>query len=237
MSHSDIFAHEGVFYSHLPRTPESYLAQHTVSHDYRLKTYGQQSEVLGLTVLLPSIPERKPLFDLLLAELKRQGIQVIWDNTNVMSIGAKRNKLLAQVTTPYVVFVDDDDWIRHDYGKALGDAIRNFPKSDYIVFDMLYVINQETPKPAKAGIEFERWFNTEEAYFRHATHIMCWRTEIAQRHTFPDQMYMEDQVWGYAAIGDVKYQTRLEQTLYVYEFLNERSATYVPNRENPLNLP
>ncbi|MBY0404131.1 MAG: glycosyltransferase family 2 protein [Cyanobacteria bacterium] len=218
-SYDALWQEEGCAYGHIPRTPEAYLEQHQKSLDFRLKTYGQEPLVKGLTVLIPTMPERKEFLDILLRELERQGLKVLIDSREAPSSGKKRNALLADVETTFVSFVDDDDWISWDYGKMLSLAIQSAPQSDYIVFDAAYFIDQESGKLAKFGIEYSGWQWAPDSYYRDGSHIMCWRTSIARSYPFPDFTFCEDRNWTPGVVPLVKNQARIEKILYAYEFL------------------
>lgn len=222
----DIFHEEGVLHSTLPRTAESYLENHRKSLAYRLETYGKQPSIKDLTALVPTLPKRKFFFDLLVRELKRQGVKVLSDDTEGITIGEKRNRMLQQVKTPYLTFIDDDDWIAPNYGKAIETAVRENPGVDYIVYDMGYYIDQAVGRVAKCGIEYDGWYDYDGVFYRDAMHFMCWRTALAQKVPFKKKMWAEDREWCGKLLKKVSTQARIEQILYAYEFLSKESLTF-----------
>ncbi|MBY0404788.1 MAG: glycosyltransferase family 2 protein [Cyanobacteria bacterium] len=242
------FSGEGCGYHLLPRTPEGYHQMHLQALQYRRDTWGSQPPCDLITVLVPTVPSRKALMLVLYQELVRQGAKVVWDDSVDLSIGEKRNRLLQQVQTPYFTFVDDDDWIRHDYISCLRQGIvaspvlptpspqyakdsqsslsQNSLGPDYIVFDMLYLNNQRPPQLIRSGLEFEGWHEASPlVQTRNVMHTMCFRTEKVQQIKFPPVYWGEDRLWA----QDVRYvlqtQHRIEEPLYVYEFLKDRSQT------------
>ena len=68
------------------------------------------------------MPQRREYLELLLPELERQGVPHLVDDRVGVPVGQKRNDLVQRSTGPYVTFVDDDDWVSHNYAEAISDA-------------------------------------------------------------------------------------------------------------------
>jgi len=73
---------------------------------------------MRLSILICTIEERAPRFNVLMAELNRQmrdyqishRVEVLSECDNrTMTIGAKRNLLLSRANGDYTCFIDDDD--------------------------------------------------------------------------------------------------------------------------------
>src|ERR1041385_6500754 len=82
-----------------------------------------------LSILIPTLPIRYHFFERLITELLGQaddnGVQVsliVNDQTDI-DIGTKRNRMMAEVTTEYMAFFDDDDMPGPNYIKHLMEGI------------------------------------------------------------------------------------------------------------------
>jgi glycosyltransferase involved in cell wall biosynthesis len=74
---------------------------------------------LKLSVLIPTVPSRKPLLDALLSTLYPQltdevELIAILDNKK-RTLGQKRREMIKLAQGKYVTFIDDDDEISADY--------------------------------------------------------------------------------------------------------------------------
>ena len=87
-------------------------------------------EIIKLSILIPSIPERKEQLDYLLNKLRpipfvRDHCEIIVDNSKRhdeggLSVGYKRQALLDKAKGEYIWFLDDDD----DFAPELFQQIR-----------------------------------------------------------------------------------------------------------------
>ena len=84
------------------------------------------------SILIPTLVEREEKLNALKEELQNQigdrAVQVLSLADNLqMSVGQKRNMLLAQSTGEYVAFVDDDDSVSVDYVTKVLTALESSP--------------------------------------------------------------------------------------------------------------
>lgn len=219
------FGQEDYRHSALPRTAESYLENHRQSLAYRQQHFGPREGSGLLSVLVATLPLRKPYFDLLVQELERQGAVVITDDMEGISIGEKRNRLIRRVQTEYFTFVDDDDWISHDYCQRIEEAIVAQPQADYISFDILYLGEQEPVQLMKTGLEHNGWFDADGILYRHIMHFNGFRTALARQYPFRSLRWGEDRIWVQEIGRALRTQARIESPLYLYEFMRDRSTT------------
>jgi hypothetical protein len=223
---SEIFSSEGYSYRHIPRDTAFYLESHRRSHHHRMVNLGQQPGISDLTILIATLPERKAFLSVLCDELSRQGLQFLWNDDPTLTIGAKRNVLIETVTTPYLAFVDDDDWVSAEFGPALAQALAGQPDVDSVVYDVVYVCDNQEPKLIQVGRQFEGWATEGAVLTRQFLPWMPLKTEIARRHPFDDLLHWgEDRVWVPQVTQAIQSQVRLERILYAYEFRRDFSAT------------
>jgi glycosyltransferase involved in cell wall biosynthesis len=92
------------------------------------------------TVLIPSIPSRADLLDRAIASVDAQtckaAVHVQLDETG-QGAARTRNVGLRAIQTPYVAFLDDDDWLYPDHVELLQGGLESNPDCDlaYSWFD------------------------------------------------------------------------------------------------------
>jgi hypothetical protein len=87
-----------------------------------------------LSVCIATIPERRDLFNSLVAHIDGQAgfygsCEIVSDASprGTMTIGAKRQKMNEAARGEYVVHVDDDDWVPDDYIPTIIQALSSNP--------------------------------------------------------------------------------------------------------------
>lgn len=104
---------------------------------------------MKLSILICHLDQRKHLVVRLLSVLNPQltpEVEILTDSTPGISIGAKRNQLLARATGQYVVFIDDDDLVSTNYVSLILQAIQNNP--DVVDMEGIYTHNGQNPRPS-----------------------------------------------------------------------------------------
>ncbi len=149
-------------------------------------------------------------------------ILVLTDN-KTMSVGKKRNMLLAQAKGEYVVMVDDDDLVTVDYVTELLKGM--FAGTDVITFNVAYHHNAKDPKPVYYDINFGKDINEPNCYKRLPNHLMCFKRELAIQAGFPDISFGEDAEFAKRVLPLIKTQHKIDKTLYHYHFNSQTSET------------
>ncbi|QKE75476.1 glycosyltransferase family 2 protein [Arthrobacter citreus] len=184
-----------------------------------------------LSILIPTVPERMDYLKRIVNELENQckaypvEILVLLENKK-RTTGEKRNVLIEQAKGEYVVFIDDDDRITSNYIELLCQAIRETPKVDCIVFDVLVNFNNQYSKICKYGKEFEHG-EDDNYYYRKPNHLMCYSKQIASSHKFLNISFGEDDEWGRRVSNDIKNQKRIDSILYYYDYIPKDPSWYV----------
>lgn len=156
-----------------------------------------------LTVMIPTLNDRKQFFDNLIEQLSGQvtkeiEIAVLSDNRE-LTTGEKRNLLIDQCETEWCVFIDDDDQIAHNYIERHVEILKAKPETDAIGF--LGMIWTDGKRPH----QFEHKHNNEYKednstgvvrYIRPIMHINVIRTSIARQIRYPDLTFAEDMDYG-----------------------------------------
>lgn len=191
---------------------------------------GDAADETLLSLLIPSLPERRERLDSLLEALELQiagkpvELIVMTDNRR-RSTGAKRNALLQQAQGRYVAFIDDDDRVSEHYAAALLGAIAGRPEADCIVFDVMVYEGGKPLRSCLYGVEYEHGVD-ESRYYRKPNHLMCYKRELALRHPFRDIGYGEDDEWAARASLDIVHQARIDEVLYHYDWVAKPRSWY-----------
>jgi hypothetical protein len=190
----------------------------------------QLSNSPELTICLLAVPSRVGgSFAKLVCKLAVQAndrpveIVALVDN-KCSSIGRKRNLLLSHAKGRFITFVDDDDDVAYDYVTTLVDAIHQDPDVDCIVFDAWVTLDGGDGRLCRYGIEYED-HDTPDAYYRKPNHICCLRRDIVGSVPFEDISYHEDFRWATAIHGRLTRQTRVDRTLYAYQYSSTGSES------------
>lgn len=189
-----------------------------------------------LSVLIPTLPDRKDfLFDLL-DELHYQmeqrnienEVEIITDDTGKhLSIGAKRQRLLEKAKGKYITFIDDDDEILNDYLWVIISGIKS-TKPDVVSFNGYMTTNGINMENFKIRKDFPyitlRDTNGKNEYLRYNNHLSPIKREIALKIGYKDLSFAED--YDYAKrlkeSGLIKTEYYFDDDLYHYK--------YIPNK-------
>ncbi|PKQ59736.1 hypothetical protein B5566_02525 [Mycobacterium sp. MHSD3] len=174
-----------------------------------------------LSILVCSVSER---YDNFAVSIQRQiyeqvqrltnpkSVEVIMltDNRH-MTIGTKRNHLVAMATGRYTVFVDDDDELAPDYVASLVDATTS--GADVLTFQLEYRLNGKKQRIIRQSIRYSddnrRGLNTP----RHTSAV---RREITSQLPFVESSYGEDSDWATRLLKIAKTEHIIDRVLYIY---------------------
>jgi len=180
-----------------------------------------------LTVAICSLPGRlKSTGARVIEELSRQAaglpVQILSLTDNkTMSVGEKRNMLVADAKGTFISFVDDDDEVSQDYVATLLKSILLNDQSDCIAFKVDVKWDGVTRPcyydPASAHCNFP------DKFTRAPNHICCWRK--SQLLKFSDMNLGEDDEWSERMRPHCLRFYRINESLYTYNFSVENSET------------
>ena len=187
---------------------------------------------MKLSILIPTLPQRKKMFNILRKNLTAQidyvhsthpslgQVEILFDSSKKflkggLSVGAKRDALKCRATGEYLVFVDDDDMIAQNYLESILRLMESNP--DIITFRSLY------KSSTYWGIVDMNLNHAENEQMNDSTivkrqpfHVCPIRTSIAQQHSFPDINNAEDWGWMVKVLTDCKTQSHSDQILHQY---------------------
>jgi hypothetical protein len=167
-----------------PRTAQHFLGFHRESLESRKKRFGAAAPLDALQVLILAAPGDGELVDVLGAELTRQGLSFLIDDQFDADTRKRQQQLIIRATAPYVTVVEGHDWVSHNYGELIADAIaNNGGKVDMILHDVVTTAGDQAPKPSFVSLDHG---NAElpECNLRTPNHSMIWRREIALKEAF-----------------------------------------------------
>ena len=157
---------------------------------------------MKLSILICTMPVRYPLLARLLRELHTQiqenaatdFVEVLTDDSMILTTGSKRNNLLARAKGEYSCFIDDDDSVYTYYIKEILAALESNPDA----VGMNGIMTWDGRKEEKWFISKEllyeavKRFDGSNVYARFHNHLTPKKTEIAKQIGFPDWKIGED---------------------------------------------
>ena len=183
-----------------------------------------------LSILVCSVTRRAALLERLLWTLKGQAltlenpqdIEILYlvDNCE-MSIGAKRNKLLAAARGQYACFVDDDDRVFGDYVRRIFEAMEDEP-------DCIGMAGIMTTNGAKPTLSYFTGDTGIKAPVVQCCHLSPIKREIAASVKFLDTSWGEDRAWAERVMPLLKKVNTLDRVIYHYDFWKDVTETQKP---------
>ena len=160
-----------------------------------------------LSILICTMTDRREHFNILRQCLEAQiayfapgKVELLWDATPYITVGAKRNKLKELAQGEYLCFVDDDDTLTMDY--------------------LISILRALESKPDLVGLFGARLYLGEcPSIFQCPTHLCPLKSVIAHEFRFPDKSQGEDDEWTTIIKPWLKNIITLQGLLlYVYDF-------------------
>lgn len=173
-----------------------------------------------LSILIPTLPQRRAMLDTLVAELTRQGgdVEILADN-GIGTVGAKRQQLLERSTGDYICFIDDDDWITPDYISQLTTACKE--GNDAVGFRGWMTTNGRKPKDFSISMLHE-YTERHGMYFRFINHLCPVKRELVLATGFKDIGYGEDFDYATRLRPLIKTETYIDRKLYHYRYVSKK---------------
>ena len=174
------------------------------------------------SILIPTLVEREEKLNALKEELQNQigdrAVQVLSlaDNRQ-MSVGQKRNMLLAQSTGEYVAFVDDDDSVSVDYVTKVLNALESSPDCCSLTGEIVF--SDGYSRPFIHSLRYDRWIDDHEAnvYYRPPNHLNAVRRSTAKQVGFPFYNSGEDRVFSMGILPLLEREEWIEGVIYRYK--------------------
>ena len=190
-----------------------------------------------LSILIPTLPQRKHTLALLLNSLTAQlagldpaQVEILTlSDSGELTVGVKRNQLLAAARGDYVMFWDDDD-------RAFGDAMRLILDGlradiDCLALTVLTTFDDDSGKwpPRLDRLAFD---TAPRRQIDCGIHICPVRRSIAQRVPFDSVSWGEDRNWSIRVKPLIKTWATIAKPVYHYDFNTTKTETQKPGAEN-----
>lgn len=188
-----------------------------------------------LSICIATIPERSESFMALTSFLKSQAgfdrCEIISDAApkGSISIGSKRQKMNESAIGDYVVHIDDDDWVAHDYIPSILSASESEP--DCIGFWELVEGMAPAPQLAKWTIKSPKWVSGGISRRQGADYLRTpfHKTPIKRIHVmkvgFNDMGFGEDHDFSkrLQASHLCRKEVFIDKVLYFYRYVHNPS--------------
>jgi glycosyltransferase involved in cell wall biosynthesis len=183
-----------------------------------------------LSILIPTLKNRRQFFVRLYANLDIQKnlledsgqVEILYDTRDDISIGEKRNNLLAWSKGDYVAFIDDDDLVAPNYIELVLKAIESKP--DVVGMNLIMTTDGQNAERSFHTIQCKEWFEKsyifqgKKIYFRCPNHLNPVKRELALQVKFPDISMGEDKDYSYRLLPLLKTEEWIDQPIYFYLF-------------------
>jgi hypothetical protein len=194
------------------------------------------------TILVPTLGERRPLFERLMAGLLPQldayagRVRVVgWHNDGAPSLPEIRQKLVMAAKTDYVSFVDDDDLVAPFFVDEVMATLDDGP--DYVGFQVQCYSDGHPTAIAYHSLAYARWRNLKGRHERDISHINPMRTRIAATADFrrtrrgaPEDRSWVDQL---RRGGRLRTEIVIPRIMYHYLYSTSRAHGQGSRWENP----
>ena len=193
---------------------------------------------MSISILIPTLPARRDNFAMLLHHLQDQirnnkaehRVEILFDATpqGKITIGEKRQRLIERARMDYVVFIDDDDWVSHDYIESVLHGIKSNP--DCIGIVGWYYVDGTYQKPFRHSIYCgvdntgNPYFETSEEYKRCPNHLNPIKRSIANKFHFQLSNFGEDTDFAMQMYNAKVLQTEwtIDRVLYFYRYQSNK---------------
>jgi len=183
--------------------------------------------MIKLSILIATIPTRFDVFDKLRMNIHEQillhgledCIEVLYDASMHYNIGAKRNRLLLLSNGEYIVFVDDDDLVSHDYIRKVSIACRY--GSDCIAINGTITFNGTNERQWYISKEYGSWYEKNNIYYRTPNHISPVKRELALQAGFPEISFGEDAEYSRRLLPLLKTEVIINEPIYHYRYVQK----------------
>lgn len=186
---------------------------------------------MTLSILIPTLPEEyryrmlsrlNEVLDPQIAKYKDRVEKKLNDAGRSMTIGEKRNWLIAQSSCEYFCFIDDDDMIPDFYLSEIFKALESKP--DVVTFNGYYTQNRVGKKRFEIKLG-HGYHETKDCFYRWPNHITVMRREAIKNVRFPHVREREDYLWS-KEINDkklLKTSVHIDKDMYWYDFIEPRN--------------
>lgn len=181
---------------------------------------------MKISILIPTLPNRKHLLDNLLLKLYNQtskypgDCEVLCDyRGKEVTTGTKRTDLVNRAFGKYIIFIDDDDDIPDYYIEELIKAYET--NSDCFAINGKMTTDGAKEIKWRLSKDYDNITikeNGVDVYLRKTNHITAVKREIALKCPFPNKSNAEDKSYSDAINKFLKSEFVISLPMYHYQF-------------------
>lgn len=145
-------------------------------------------------------------------------VEILVDDEKNISIGEKRQRLLERSRGAFVAFVDDDDFVSHEYVAEILTAIDKHPHADCVELRGVITTAGAEPEPTHHSIKYTDWHKADGVHCRSPNHLNPIRRKHALAVGFPHKSHAEDFDFSIKLRPLLKVEAPTHGVLYHYWF-------------------
>jgi hypothetical protein len=179
-----------------------------------------------LSILIPTVEERKEQFHQLLTFIQSQIhdhhlhdlVEVLFLRDNKeMTIGEKRNKLYKMANGDYSWMIDDDDWIHYEAIPYIVDELKNQP--DCVGFKELCIFDGKRVESSNFSIKYPGWLDNYDGFNHVRTPFFKTpiKTRICLQVPVPHSRFGEDHEFASMIHPLLRSEAYIDQFIYIYQ--------------------
>ena len=180
-------------------------------------------EHIKLSILICTLPERSAELARLMRVLNEQKtpeVEILSDATEKISIGGKRNQLIAGAHGEYVCFIDDDDLVSKIYVEKILEAIKEKP--DVVGIEGIITFAGKNTRRFVHSIECYGWYQNQNEYFRTPNHLNPIKRKLVMEVGFNYMSsFGEDLEFSEDILPYLKREVFIKYPLYFYQCKKE----------------
>jgi glycosyltransferase involved in cell wall biosynthesis len=185
-----------------------------------------------LSILICTLTSRKTSLDRLLGALRPQcegdSVEILTEeDEGVLSIGAKRQRLLERATGDFVAYVDDDDMVSRDYVDEITWALQCCPRATHCSLRGILLQRAHRNRIFEHSNKYTTWETQGGIFVRPPNHCNAIRRDLALQAGFDSISWGEDRNYSEKLmdLGVLDHEAWIEAFLYHYIY------TPKPNRD------
>jgi FkbM family methyltransferase len=192
--------------------------------------------MIKLSILIPTLKERKPMLDELISNLKTQvngryetEVEVLVESdSRQKTVGQKRNILMNRAKGEWVCYIDDDDRVPPYYIEEIMKGLETDPDCCSLLGRI--TTDGRDPKQFIHSLQYNSYFEKDNIYYRCNNHLNTIRRSIAIQVPFPEKNFGEDTDFaiGLSKSGLLQSEYTIPYIIYYYD--------YISNKKEPMSF-
>lgn len=201
-----------------------------------------------LSILIPTLEERRAVFAPLYAELRAQiaaaqlehAVEVLeLCDARQAPLGAKRNQLIAAARGEFIAFVDDDDKVAENYVALICAALKAEPQTDCVGITGRVYFRGAHARRFVYSLRYDHYFSRDGVYYRPPYILNPIRRAVALAFPYADVSWNEDMDWALrvAHAGILQREVMVDEILYHYYSRRRYAVQWAIDVTEPLRHP